>query len=421
MKLYFLCFLVIFLFYPILSSPSWFKNVTHRGMHYLALNQGFPNSNSIWSSIGITKDDIVYVGAADHALNVGLFKYDAKKDKMTYLGDVLGNGKLGLHQWQGKIHTRFEQNPNDGLVYFGTDAGNMLWEYSGIPEQNFEGGHWFSINPKTDEVRDLGVGCRYLGLKSIAVDPVYNRLFATTDPSSHFIVYDINKGKSPDFEVFSRASKDYGWINGAHEPRMVWVDKWGNAYTSNHIGQIVKFIGKTGELKRLDIRLPYAMGTAMYLVSSGAAAIVHVNGGEYVYGGTYYGRLFKYIPEKNGPGKMIDLGASVGSNERHEQKVKTGSLALGHNGKLYYTLGGHGRFITKDKCAVLFELDPDTKKRKAIYKFKKLVSEGYAGVTDSKGNIYFGAHGGADKKLKRPRKPWLIKFHPSTLKRMVVQ
>ena len=401
------------------SSASGYRNVEAGGMHYYAFTQGFPESNSIWSGLGITNDDMVYVAVSDHAINVGLFKYNPKKDTMSYLGDVLGNGKLWLHEWQGKVHTLLIQNPKDGLIYFGTDAGNAFWEGIGTAEQTFVGGHWFCIDPKTDNVTDLGLGVEYLGLKSIAVDPVYDRIFATTDPSSHFLVHDIDKGKSRHFKVFREANRDLGCINGAHEPRMTWADKWGNAYTHNEIGRLVEYVAATGDLKTLRTQIPFAAGTPTWHQAEGPSAIVPVNGGEYFYGVTYFGRLFKHVPEKSGEGRIVDMGNIMGDNDSVMCPIGAHSLALGQNGRLYYAMGGHGKFITEDSSAVVYEYDLKTGKKQLAYKFRNIVRECTGGVTDSKGNIYFAAHGQSVPApgAKGEAKPYLVKFHPSTLKR----
>lgn len=401
------------------KAEGEYKNMVKGGMHYYAFTQGFPKAHSIWSAMGITSDDMIYVGVSDHTVNSGLFKYDSKKDVMIYLGDVLGNGKLWLHEWQGKIHTPIIQNPKDGLVYFGTDAGNGIWECAGIPGSEYVGGHWFVIDPKTDKISDLGLGTRYMGLKSIAVDPIHNRLFATTDPSSHFIIYNIDKGKSPKYEEEKDACKDLGCINGAHEPRMVWTDKWGNCYTVNEIGQLVEYVAATGELRRLNsVLIPMAPGTPTWQPAQGASAVLPVNDKEFYYGITYYGRLFKHVPEEKGEGKVIDLGNGWG-NDNYNDQLKIGCLALGQNNKLYYVIGGHGRFVTADSSAILVEFDPETKKKTLIYKFDQIVTECTGGATDTKGNIYFAAHGQSvpEPGKEAIRKPYLIKFHPSTIER----
>ncbi|MBL8028674.1 MAG: hypothetical protein JNL74_19780 [Fibrobacteres bacterium] len=404
------------------DKNSRYKNLVKGGVHFYAFTGGFPNSHTIWSSIGITDKDVVYSGVCDHTINVGIFKYNPVTDSISYLGDILGLGKMTLQQWQGKVHTALVQNPRDGLVYFGTDAGNGLWEGVGIPEFGYTGGHWFTINPVTDEVKNMGRAVPFLGLKSIAVDPVYNRIFATTDPNSHFIVYDVEKGKSGDFEVYSKANQDLGCINGIHEPRMSWCDKWGNAYTSNEAGQFVKFNGKTGELTRLNRTvLPYALGTASYLVGSGPSAIVSVDKGSYFYGVTYYGRLFKFTPEENGDGSIEDLGHGWGSNDERADGLKVGNLALNkEKTKLYYVIGGHGQFVTKDSSAILVEFDLAAKTKTHVYTFDKIVTECTGGVTDSKGNIFFGAHG---QSVPVPgeetlRKPYLVKFDPAKIERV---
>jgi hypothetical protein len=420
MKPFLFCALLSVLAGLIYPAPVGYRNVEIGGMYYYAFAPGFPESHSIWSAIGITNKDQVYVGVSDHTVNVGLFHYNPNKNKMSYLGDVLATGKMWIDEWQGKIHTLLVQNPKDGLVYFGTDAGNSLWEFCGIPDQGFVGGHWFCIDPETDQVRNLGMGVKYLGLKSIAIDTVYNRIFATTDPSSHFIVYDIEKGKSPHYREYFQANQDRGCINGVHEPRMVWVDKWGNCYTVNHTGHLIMFEGATQEIRRLNVRIPFAQGTPTWHLAEGGAAMVSVNGGEYIYGVTYYGRMFKHVPHKKTGGKVIDLGHSWGDNNIFNENLKGGCLALGKNKKLYTVLGGHGRFVTRDSTAVLIEFDPKTRKKKVIYKFDKIVTECTGGVTDSKGNVYFAAHGQSvpSKKSKAIRKPWLVKFNPSKIKRI---
>jgi hypothetical protein len=403
------------------GNPDSYQSYSKGGVHFHAFTEGFPRSHTIWSAIGITSADVIYLGVADHTVNAGLFRYDARKDSMAFIGDVLGLGKLWLHEWQGKIHTNIVQDPGSGLLYFGTDAGNdILWGW-GIPDQEYVGGHWFAIDPRTDQVSDLGLGARYLGLKSIVIDTVYGRIFSTTDPSSHFLVYDIKKGQSPRFEEVGHSIRDLGCVNGVHEPRMVWADKWGNAYTTNEIGQWVQFVGKTGELRRINgVRLPFAPGTPTWHLASGPSAVIALEGKECFYGITYYGRLFKHVAEETGDGRVSDLGSAWDADTLYHPNLNVLNLGLGKNGNLYYVIGGHGNFITPDSSAVLVEFNPKTGRKSLIYRFDKSVTECTGSVTDSKGRVYFAGHGISAPAGGRTEqsKPYLVQFHPDSLQRV---
>ncbi|MFH0922269.1 MAG: hypothetical protein V1913_18140 [Fibrobacterota bacterium] len=382
-------------------ADTVYKTFTKDGMTCYAYIPGFPQGNTSWNSICVTDSDMVYVGLADHMLNTGLFKYDSRKDSVLFLGDVLGNGKMWIHQYQAKIHTQIVQNRADGMIYFGTDFGNEL-----PVRLDYEGGHWFRINPKTDIVTNLGLGVRSRGLKSLVVDPIRGRLYACTDPSSHFIIYDIAKGDARDYPTYKTAHQDLGVVNNSHEPRVLWIDKWGNVYIVNEGGVIVKYLPNSNEIIRTNQRLPGGLGTPAWALAEGPAGMISCNNGEYFYGITHYLRFFKFEPEEKGDGKITDLGNGLGDNALYNGRAGTLSLALGKNNKLYFAVGGHGSYYTSDSSAILVEFDPATGKKEIVHKFDKRVTECTGGGCDSRGNVYFAGH------------RYLVKFNPATLKKV---
>jgi len=54
--------------------------------------------------------------------------------------------------------------------------------------------HFFSYDPKTDIATDLGPGYRQEGMVSFCADTERGYLYAVSDPSEHFLVYDLKTG-----------------------------------------------------------------------------------------------------------------------------------------------------------------------------------------------------------------------------------
>jgi len=151
-----------------------------------------------------------------------------------------------------------------------------------------------------------------------------------------------------------------------------------------------------------------------------------------IVGQTHWGIVYRYHPEKNGPGKMEDLGCNhlkPGQKEEECLGIYSPNLAV-MNGKAYYAIGGHGKYFYKDKKEIyVVEKDLKTKKTRIIHKVdsRRCTEFTGSGIIDSKGNVYFGGHGQSTsaedaegiktkkKKSDTKRRAFLVKFDPKKL------
>jgi len=246
-----------------------------------------------------------------------------------------------------------------------------------------------------------------------------------TDPQEHFITCDVATGEL----------NDYGRINGKYQPRVLFADKWGNGYTVDIFGELIKFDWKKKELVDLRVALPRAGKAEFYQAATGFVGIQMMPDGS-AYGVTYWGIAFHYIPAENGPGVMEDLGPTFGPDTG-------GIFSLGYtpnmavlDGKMYYGLGGHGMYIdTVKKDVFLAEKDLKSKKVRVISRLKKVSEFTGSGIIDAQGNIYFGGHGQSisaeDAESKKATamkadktndsKAYLIRFNPKVLEKHAKQ
>lgn len=404
---------------PVFSaSTSFEKNYIDRhepGVDYLAFNQGFPSSHSIWNSIGGAPNGKVYVAVANHLNDVGLFVYNSKTKKMKFLGTLGFLGGFTKNDWHAKVHSIIDYNPNDGYMYFGTDAG--VHKGSGLLEHplGHKGGVWFRIDPKTDKVESLGRSRWLLNVKGLALDLVNNRIYWTSYDQTHLYIYDIAK----------KTHRDMGRYNTWHTPRMPWSDAWGNGYVSGAHGEIHKYeVHSEKFIEYKKTRIPRWKFESDNQVAAGVAAACYSKDRKKAYLVNNVGQVFIHEMAEKGPGKIVPLGDVVpGNNKPLEIRANASNIAVLNN-RLYLAVGGHGKFVPgyPTGTSVLVEVDLKKKKKRVIGHFNnKIVTELTGnGYVDSKGWIYQGGHGQSlyssnFKGSAAPRRPWLVRFKPDKM------
>jgi len=362
----------------------------------------FPEAHSTWGSIGYNAaSNTVHIGVTNHRNNIGLYTYDAAKNLMKLNGFVKDMAHLREYQWQGKIHSKIVAAP-DGSVYFSTDGGESREEYLMEHPQGYAGGFFMKWDPKTGSVQNLGIGMQYESIKDVDIDPKTGTMYGITYPQAHFLVYNPAKNQM----------RDLGRLASSHVPRVLFTDWWGNCYYVDWRQRLVKYEKNSDSLVFARERLPAFPGTPGSKIITGVTAYAKDETKGIIYLITYGAKLIAFYPEKDGIGKVKDLGGVIETGNRDPWGPYVPNLNLGKNGKLYYIIGGHDNYVVKDKT-LLVEFNPGTGKTTILREFPiTAVTEATGSdIRDKDGNLYFAARRNPAKEGDDTT-PFLIKFNP---------
>jgi hypothetical protein len=363
---------------------------------------GFPEGHSTWDDIGFsTRHNKVIVGVTNHLDKVMLYEYDVASSSMKKQGLVADLAHLRSFQWQAKIHSKFAEGPG-GQMYFSTDGGESREEYLMDHPDGYGGGFFMKWDAGTHTLTNLGMSLQYESIKDIDVDPASGVIYAVTYPQARFIVYDPAKN----------LVRDLGRLGSSHVPRVMFTDWWGNCYYVDWRQRLVKFDKSTDGLLFADSSLPAFPGTPGGKIITGITAYAKDQKNNVIYLITYGAKILAFHPEKNGIGKIEDLGAVSETGVKNLYDPYVPNLNIGDNGKLYYIIGGHGNYVVENKTVVM-EFDPKTRKRKIWYEFPvgELSEATGSDTKDREGNIYFA--GRKDVPGHDASSPFLIKFNPT--------
>lgn len=377
------------------------KNITRDQLAFIEY-PGFPDAHSTWNDIGFShRYNRVVVGVTNHSDKVKLFDYNVASGKMTNYGDISQLGNLRDFQWQGKIHSKIIEG-KDGYMYFSTDGGESREEYLMEHPSGYAGGYFMKWHPKTKEYVNLGMGMQYESIKDIDLDTATGKIYAISYPQVHFLVYDPVKNNL----------KDFGRLGSSHVPRVLFTDWWGNCYYVDWRQRLVKYQSDKDSLVFAKESLPAFEGTPGGKIVTGITSYAKDPKSNVIYLITYGAKIVAFYPQKEGIGKVVDLGGVADSTypiQRWQPYVP--NLNIGDNGRLYYFVGGHDNYIIKDKT-VLMEFDPQSRKHRLIFSFTTdEINEATGSDTkDKEGNLYFAGR----KSLKGYDRssPFLIKFNP---------
>lgn len=376
--------------------------------HLLFLDYpGFPEAHSSWGSIGYsTRYDKVFVGVTNHRDKIGLYEYGVKARELKLLGFVADMANLRTEQWQGKIHSYLVEGP-DGNMYFSTDGGEDRQELLMDHPHGYWGGSFFRWEPATGRLTNLGKGLPYDSIKNVAVDEVTGLLYGISYPQAHLLVYDPPRN----------ALEDLGRMTSGYVPRVVFTDWWGNAYYVDWRQRLVKYEREGGKLLFARNPLPSFLGTPGFFVMTGITAVARDREAGIIYLMTYASRLFAFRPTRQGIGDVEDLGP-IYEGAKAPWDYWCRNLARGRNGKLYYFVGGHGRYTEHGDKVVMMEFDPRTRAKRQLhmFTFDRLLEVPGSGVTDKVGNIYFAARRADPKAVAAGDSgssvPFLMIFNP---------
>lgn len=361
----------------------------------------FPDAHSTWGSIGYNAaSNTVHIGVTNHRNNIGLYTYDPAKNAMKLNGFIRDMANLREYQWQGKIHSKIVAAP-DGSIYFSTDGGESREEYLMEHPQGYAGGFVMKWDAKNG-LKNLGIGIQYESIKDVDIDPKTGMLYAISYPQAHFLVYDPAKNHL----------RDMGRLASSHVPRVLFTDWWGNCYYVDWRQRLVKYETSQDSLVFARESLPAFPGTPGSKIITGITAYAKDEAKGIIYLITYGAKLIAFYPEKNGIGKVKDLGGVIETGEADAWGPYVPNLNIGKNGKLYYIIGGHDNYVVKDKT-LLVEFDPTTGKKTILQEYPSTVVTEATGVNvrDKDGNLYFAARrnpsGEGDSTT-----PFMIKFNP---------
>ncbi|WP_031530229.1 hypothetical protein [Dyadobacter crusticola] len=362
----------------------------------------FPEAHSTWGSIGYNAAlNTVHIGVTNHANNIGLYTFNPVQNEMKLNGFIRDMAHLRDYQWQGKIHSKIVAAP-DGSIYFSTDGGESREEYLMEHPQGYAGGYFMKWDPKTSNLKNLGVGMQYESIKDVDIDPKTGTLYAITYPQAHFLVYNPAKNKM----------RDLGRLASSHVPRVLFTDWWGNCYYVDWRQRLVKYEKDSDSLVFARESLPAFPGTPGSKIITGVTAYAKDEAKGIIYLVTYGAKLVAFHPEKEGIGKVEDLGGVIDTGKEAAWGPYVPNLNVGKNGKLYYIIGGHGNYVVKDKT-VLVECDPGTGKKTIVreYPTTEITEATGSDIRDKDGNLYFAARRNPSG-VGDATRPFMIQFNP---------
>ena len=363
---------------------------------------GFPEGQSTWDDIGFSsKYNKVVVGVTNHKDKVVLFDYDVANGKMTNNGSISDLGHLRDYQWQAKIHSKITEGA-DGYMYFATDGGESKEEYLMDHPAGYAGGFFMKWHPQTKNLVNLGTGMQYESIKDIDIDPETGKIYAVTYPQAHFLVYDPVKN----------SMRDLGRLGSSHVPRVVFTDWWGNCYYVDWRQRLVKYEKDSDSLVFARESLPAFPGTPGSKIITGVTAFAKDEAKGVIYLITYGAKLIAFYPEKEGIGKVKDLGGVIDTGKGDAWGPYVPNLNLGKNGKLYYIIGGHDNYLIKNKT-LLVECDPATGKKTILreYPITEITEATGCDTRDKDGNLYFAARRNPSG-VGDSTRPFMIQFNP---------
>jgi hypothetical protein len=394
----------VLVFAAVGSLPA---QVTEKNLRFVEY-PGFPDAHSTWGSIGFSSaHGKVFIGVTNHRDRVGLFEYDTNSERMSLCGFIPDLAHLRTYQWQGKVHSQIVEGPG-GEMYFTTDGGESREEYLMEHPQGYSGGFFMKWDPRSKQLTNLGVGMQYESIKDLAVDKKTGRIFAVSYPQVHFLSYDPAKN---DF-------RDLGRLGSDHVPRVMFSDNWGNVYYLDWRQRLVKYEQSSGRLIFSRESLPAFPGTPGEYIVTGVTAYASDPGPGVIYLVTYGAKMLAFHPQREGIGKIEDLGGIFDSPQSPPWKYYCPNLALGADGKLYYFLGGHGMYAVQGEKIALMQFDPATRTKKVVLTYPLDVISEVTGsdVRDIRGNIYFA--GRRDDRAAEQRgesgasRPFMIILNP---------
>jgi hypothetical protein len=373
-----------------------YKKIVKRNIEYIRIAQDMQHPNSAWGSIGYAREGFVYVIVCDHISNSHIYEYNVKSGKLYTLGDLATHlSSRHYFERQPKVHTPLWQYSKNGLLYFATDAGDRS-QYAVYDHalEGYLGAYLMTIDPKTKEVRNLGLLKKWRGAKAMLLDDKHGLLYMNVAHGSQFWKYNVNTGQLT----------DYGNINGNETPRTLFIDQWSNVYNCTQRGNLVRYNFEKDSIEYLDAYFQCRTQT-------GFSQVGYLDNGKTVVGtNVYKGDVYRYTPAKDGKADV----EHVGKLDYTGSRVKTRNLLL--DGNQVHLVSSVRDVVDKDTLfaqLMVFDLD----KKKVVKKVPVYMSVrqiyGHP-IADPKGYFYTVGFGSSITG-KKDRKVYLMRYHPKKI------
>jgi hypothetical protein len=266
-------------------------------------------------------------------------------------------------------------------MYFATDGGEYRQLYLMDHPQGYLGGFFLKWDSTEKRLTNLGMGMQYESVKDLAVDRKSGRILAVTFPQVHLLTYDPQRNDM----------RDLGRMGSGHVPRVVFRDWWDNMYYVDWRQRLIKYEYDSGKLVFARESLPAFEGTPGNSIITGITAYATDRQAGVIYLITYGSKMLAFHPQRDGIGKVEDLGGIYDGTVKKPYEYYCPNLALGRNGKLYYFLGGHGIYAGTEASVALVEFTPDTGRKRVLmrYPLNTLSEATGSDIRDEEGNLYF--------------------------------
>jgi hypothetical protein len=287
--------------------------------------------DGMWSAISAASDGKVYIGLSTYGNSAHLYIYDPKMDEVRHVADlaeILGEKGNGVRT-NAKIHTPFVEAA-DGRIYFA--SGSMGHGPRNVDPRTWEGGHWWSYDPKADQLKDLGVVRPYEGIYALVIDRKRKKLYGTS-AWGHFIIYDIESGETID--------KDR--VNNLRTVcRTMVIDDQGNVYGSYESYHVFRYDPDKDCIVELTIEFPTdktVWPVDWNTFRSNWRSVVWDEKSRKIYGiDRTSSLLFQYDPKVGDEGEMTPL-IQLCAKEYVDNKIvpySTLAFTLGNDRNVYY-------------------------------------------------------------------------------------
>jgi len=292
---------------------------------------GGHKEDGMWTAISAASDGKVYIGLSTFENSAHFYIYDPVKDEFRHRAElilILKESGRGIRS-NAKIHTPFVEAA-DGRIYFA--SGSMGHGPDEFDPRSWEGGHWWQYDPKTDELKDLGLILPQQGVYALVIDEKRNILYGTS-AWGHFIKFDIKTGNTTDM----------GRINNRHTIcRTMVIDDEGNVYGSYESFKVFRYNPLSDRIEELKIEIPTdktIWPIKWRTFRPNWRAVVWDDMSKKIYGiDRTSSILFEYDPKAGKEGKIIELAQLCAEDYLKAKVIPYATLAftLGKDRKIYF-------------------------------------------------------------------------------------